>query len=93
MFSLYRVGGYSTRSRKKRLGRGEAGFGYDHDSGYGDDLRELPSVQEALTELDGVRGSKADHKEGTVQVTYEADGVTDEQFREAIAEAGYTFRS
>ncbi len=51
------------------------------------------SVQEALTELDGVRDSKADHKEGTVEVTYEANRVTDEQFREVIAEAGYTLRS
>ncbi|MDQ3183733.1 MAG: cation transporter [Actinomycetota bacterium] len=51
------------------------------------------SLQEALTELDGVRGSKADHKEGTVEVTYEANRVTDEQFREVIAEAGYTLRS
>ncbi len=50
------------------------------------------SVQEALTELDGVRGSKADHKGGTVEVTYEAGRVTDEQFREVISEAGYTLR-
>jgi copper chaperone len=51
------------------------------------------SVQEALDELDGVRSSKADHHEGTVEVTYEADGVTEEQFRQAIAEVGYTLRA
>jgi copper chaperone len=51
------------------------------------------SVQEALDELDGIRSSKADHQDGTVEVTYEADGVTEEQFRQAIAEVGYTLRA
>ncbi len=51
------------------------------------------SVQEALDELAGVQDSKADHKEGTVEVTYEAGRVTDEQLREVISEAGYTLRS
>jgi copper chaperone len=51
------------------------------------------SVQEALDELDGVRGSKADHTNGTVEVTYEEGRVTDKQFREAIEEVGYTLRS
>ena len=51
------------------------------------------SVQEALGELDGVRSLKADHQKGTVEVTYEADRVTDEQFRQAIAEVGYTLRA
>ena len=51
------------------------------------------SVQEALDELDGVQGSKADHKNGTVEVTYEEGKVTNEQFREAIEEVGYTLRS
>ncbi len=51
------------------------------------------SVQEALDELEGVRGSKADHKNGTVEVTYEEGTVTNEQFKEAVGEAGYTLRS
>jgi copper chaperone len=51
------------------------------------------SVQEALDELEGVRGSKADHKNGTVEVTYEEGTVTNEQFEEAVEEAGYTLRS
>ncbi len=51
------------------------------------------SVQEALDELEGVRGSKADHKNGTVEVTYEEGTVTNEQFKEAVEEAGYTLRS
>ena len=51
------------------------------------------SVQEALDELEGVRGSKANHYNGTVEVTYEEGAVTNEQFREAVEEAGYTLRS
>ena len=51
------------------------------------------SVQEALDGLGGVRGSKADHKMGTVEVTYEADKVTHERFEGAIEEVGYTVRS
>jgi copper chaperone len=50
------------------------------------------SVQEALDELDGVERSKAEHVTGRVEVTYEEDRVTDESFREAIEEAGYTLR-
>ena len=50
------------------------------------------SVQEALDELDGVERSKADHTNGTVEVTHEEGRVTDEQFSEAIEEVGYTLR-
>lgn len=50
------------------------------------------SVQEALDELDGVERSKADHTTGEVELTYNADRVTDENLREAIEEAGYSLR-
>jgi copper chaperone len=48
------------------------------------------SVQEELEELDGVKSAKADHEKGTVEVAYEEGRVTDEQFKGAIKEAGYT---
>ena len=51
------------------------------------------SVQEALDELDGVRSSRADHLQGTVEVSYEAEKISDEQFRQAVAEVGYTLRA
>lgn len=50
------------------------------------------SVQEALDELDGVRGSEADHNSGTVEVIYEVGKVTDEEFVRAVEEVGYTIR-
>ena len=51
------------------------------------------SVQEALDELDGVRASRADRNTGDVEVTYEEGRVTDEQFRQAVGEAGYALKS
>ena len=51
------------------------------------------SVQEALDGLDGVRGAKADHVTGKVEVTYEEGEVDEGRFREAVGEAGYTVRS
>jgi copper chaperone len=50
------------------------------------------SVQEALDDLDGVEKAKADHTTGRVEVTYDADRVTDEELRKAIDEAGYTLQ-
>ena len=50
------------------------------------------SVQEALNELDGVEGANADHTKGEVELTYDASKVSDEEFREAIEEAGYTLQ-
>ncbi len=50
------------------------------------------SVQEALDELDGVEKAKADHTTGEVELTYDASRVTEEKFREAIDEAGYTLQ-
>ncbi len=50
------------------------------------------SVQEALDELDGVEKAKADHTKGEVELTYDADRVTEEKLREAIDEAGYTLQ-
>ncbi len=51
------------------------------------------SVQEALDELDGVERSKADRATESVEVTYEEDKVSNDQFKEAIEEVGYTLRS
>lgn len=51
------------------------------------------SVQEALDELDGVQSAKADRATESVEVTYEEDKVTDEQFKAAIEEVGYTVKS
>lgn len=51
------------------------------------------SVQEALDELDGVQGAKADRATESVEVTYEEDKVTNEQFREAIEEVGYKVKA
>lgn len=48
------------------------------------------SVQEALGELPGVERVKADHATGRVEVAYDEDRVGDEQFGEAVEEAGYT---
>lgn len=48
------------------------------------------SVQEALDELDGVKSANADHEKGTVEVAYDESRVTDEQFKDAIKEVGYT---
>ena len=50
------------------------------------------SVQEALYELDGVERANADHAKGEVELTYDADRVTEEDLREAIEEAGYTLQ-
>jgi len=50
------------------------------------------SVQEALGELDGVERARADHKTGEVELTYNADRVTDEELQKAIDEAGYTLQ-
>lgn len=50
------------------------------------------SVQEAIDELDGVQGAKADRTTESVEVTYEEDKVTNEQFREAIEEVGYSVK-
>ncbi len=50
------------------------------------------SVQEALDELDGVEKAKADHTKGEVELTYDADRVTERKLREAIDEAGYTLQ-
>lgn len=50
------------------------------------------SVQEALDELDGVEGAKADHMKGEVVLTYDASRVPEEKLREAIEEAGYTLQ-
>ena len=47
------------------------------------------SVQEALDELDGVQGAKADRATGNVEVTYEEDKVSNDEFKEAIEEVGY----
>ncbi len=51
------------------------------------------SVQEALDELDGVERSKADRATESVEVTYEEDKVSNDQFKEAIEEVGYTVRA
>ena len=51
------------------------------------------SVQEALDELEGVRSARADRNTGDVEVTYEEGRVTDEQFRQAVGEAGYALKS
>ncbi len=51
------------------------------------------SVQEALDELDGVRDARADHKTGSVELTYDEGKVTNEQFKEAIEGVGYSLRS
>ena len=50
------------------------------------------SVQETLDELDGVEKTKADHARGVVELTYDANRVTDEELREAIEVAGYTLK-
>ena len=50
------------------------------------------SVQEALDELDGVKRANADHKKGEVELTYDADRVTDEDLQRAIDKAGYTLQ-
>lgn len=51
------------------------------------------SVTEALDGLDGVQGADADHMTGKVEVAYDESKVTDEQFSEAIKEAGYTLQA
>lgn len=51
------------------------------------------SVQEALDELDGVKRAKADRITESVEVTYEEDEVSNDEFKEAIEEVGYTVRS
>lgn len=51
------------------------------------------SVKEELEELEGVRSATADHTTGDVEVAYEEGRVTDEQFKEAVEEAGYTFKA
>lgn len=51
------------------------------------------SVREALDGLEGVERASADHMTGKVEVTHEEGAVSDEQFREAVKEAGYTARS
>ncbi len=51
------------------------------------------SVQEALDELDGVKRAKADRATESVEVTYEEDEVSNDQFKEAIEEVGYTVRA
>ncbi len=48
------------------------------------------SVQEALDELEGVQSAKADHQTGDVEVAYDESKVSAQEFREAVAEAGYT---
>ena len=50
------------------------------------------SVQEALDELDVVERANTDHNKGEVELTYDADRVTEEDLREAIEEAGYTLQ-
>jgi copper chaperone len=45
------------------------------------------SVTNAIATLEGVESVKADHSSGTAVVT--STGVTDEQFTEAVEEAGY----
>jgi copper chaperone len=51
------------------------------------------SVQEALDELDGVQGAKADRATSNVEVAYDESTVSVEQMGEAIEEVGYTLRS
>lgn len=48
------------------------------------------SVQEALDELDGVERAKADRATESVEVTYEEGKVSNDKFKEAIEEVGYT---
>ena len=50
------------------------------------------SVQEALDELDGVEKTKADHARGEVELTYDANRVTDKELQESIEGAGYTLQ-
>ena len=50
------------------------------------------SVQEALDELGGVERSRADHKKGEVELTYDRSRVSEEELGKAIEEAGYTLR-
>lgn len=45
------------------------------------------SVTNELATLEGVKNVKVDHTKGTAVV--EADGVSNETFEEAVAEAGY----
>ena len=51
------------------------------------------SVEEALDELDGVQGAKADRATGNVEVAYDESTVSIEQMGEAIEEVGYSLRS
>jgi copper chaperone CopZ len=39
-----------------------------------------------------VERANADHTKGEVELTYDADRVTEEDLREAIEEAGYTLQ-
>jgi cation transport ATPase len=72
------------------------GIGYGGEQGIagaGHELRALRAErQEALDELDVVERANADHTKGEVELTYDADRVTEEDLREAIEEAGYTLQ-
>ena len=48
------------------------------------------AVEGELSRLAGVERSEADIEKGTVEVSYDEGGVTTDDLREAVAEAGYT---
>lgn len=47
------------------------------------------SIQNALARLDGVKGSKASHQAGEVEVTFDSSLVSEAELAGAIEDAGY----
>lgn len=50
------------------------------------------TVQEALNDIEGVKEAKVDLENDAALVTFEENVVSEDDFREAIKQAGYEFK-
>ena len=50
------------------------------------------TAQEALSSIDGVSDAKVDLEHESASVTYKADIVSSDDFKQAVEDAGYDFR-
>ena len=47
-------------------------------------------ISDSLSEMDGVKSSKANHQKGTVEIEFDESKVKEEDFVKAIKKEGYT---
>lgn len=49
------------------------------------------TVEQALTNLEGIEQAAVDHQKGTTTVSYQTGDVSVDDFKRAVEDAGYSF--